>query len=162
MLRGLPCNIEYWGELATKQLFAVCDKFPIKMCQLLIQCDLKRLYLIRLIARYTFVEGELGSLAILMKTLHILDQQRTTLVELLSYGVIFLWLSDLRRMQSFIQLLQDMLLRHLVGVKLEAEGIKADLLKSALHHAESSHLLCDEEHSPPLVQRIGDEVRDRL
>ena len=97
-----------------------------------------------------------------MKTLHILDQQRTTLVELLSYGVIFLGLSDLSSMQSFIQLLQDMLLRHLVGVKLEAEGIKADLLKSALHHAESSHLLCDEEHSPPLVQRIGDEVRDRL
>ena len=65
-------------------------------------------------------------------------------------------------MQSFIQLLQDMLLCHLVGVKLKAEGIKANLLKSALHHAESSHLLCDEEHSPPLVQRIGDEVRDRL
>ena len=65
-------------------------------------------------------------------------------------------------MQSFIQLLQDMLLCHLVGVKLKAEGIKTDLLKSALHHAESSHLLCDEEHSPPLVQRIGDEVRDRL
>ena len=162
MLRGLPCNIEYCGELATKQLFAVCDKSPIKMCQLLIQCDLKRLYLIRLIARYTFVEGELGSLAILMKTLHILDQQRTTLVELLSYGVILLWLSDFRRMQSFAQLLQDMLLCHLVGVKLEAKGIKADLLKSALHHAESSHLLCDEEHSPPLVKCVGDEVRDRL
>ena len=140
----------------------MCDKFPIKMCQLLVQCDLKRLYLIRLIARYTFVEGELGSLAILMKTLHILDQQRTTLVELLSYGVIFLWLSDLSSMQSFIQLLQDMLLRHLVGVKLKAEGIKTDLLKSALHHAESSHLLCDEEHSPPLVQRIGNKIRDRL
>ena len=97
-----------------------------------------------------------------MKTLHILDQQRTTLVELLSYAVILLWLSDLRRMQSFIQLLQDMLLCHLVGVKLKAEGIKANLLKSALHHAESSHLLCDKEHSAPLVKRIGDEVRDRL
>ena len=97
-----------------------------------------------------------------MKTLHILDQQRTTLVELLSYGVIFLWLSDLRRMQSFIQLLQDMLLCHLVGVKLKAEGIKANLLKSALHHAESSHLLGYEENSPPLVKCVGDEVRDRL
>ena len=84
------------------------------------------------------------------------------LEEFLRCLLILLGVFDACEVERLLQLAQQVALRHLVGVQLQAERVQADFLQSLLHHLEGSHLLGHEQHAPTVVEGIGNHVGDGL
>ena len=68
----------------------------------------------------------------------------------------------LHDVEHLFHLLQEVLLRGLVGMQFQTEGCQSYLFQSRLYHRQGSHLLSNEEHALALVQRIGYHVGDGL
>ena len=115
----------------------------------------------RQVARYHVVEGEAAVLPA-VQALDMGDELLALLEKSLRLVGVFGRRLETRHVERLLQLLQQVSLRHLVGVHLEAERIEADAGQAFLHHLEGRHLLGHEEHTAVVVERIGYHVGDGL
>ena len=97
-----------------------------------------------------------------MQVLHVFYELLAVGKELLTRLLEVLWRLYPCNVESLLHLLEEVGLRHLVTVQFKAEGVESYLCQTALHHLESRHLLCHEEHPLVVIERIGNHVGDGL
>ena len=97
-----------------------------------------------------------------MQVLHVFYELLTVGKELLTRLLKVLWRLYPCYVKSLLHLLKEMRFRHLVTVQFQAEGVETNLCQTALHHLERCHLLCHEEHTLVVIERIGYHVGDGL
>ena len=97
-----------------------------------------------------------------MQGLHHADELLAAGHQLVGHLVVLLVVQGVLQVEHGLQLLQQVALRHLVRVHLQAEGCQPYLLHARLHHLQGRHLLSHEEHTLAVVEGVGDDVGDGL
>ena len=99
---------------------------------------------------------------LLVQGIHVADELLALLEEFFRGGFVFLWRGLTGNVHRALHLTEEVRLRRLVGVHFQTERTCSHLRQSLLHHFECCHLLCHEEHTLAVVERVGNHVRDGL